>query len=152
MKAENISFNTDSGNIVDSIFANGGTLYPVFLVVFVPIFLKFIHPLFQKFFPGILKQIGIGLCLVTVNLFCSLFIETFAIMLIFQCLLLDILLIMYIMTHIIMLHMMLLILLLLPHLMSTRTFSLFSKSLLLWPMSLSMVECLNSCVLKALTL
>ncbi len=80
MKAENISlFNTISGSnyIVDSMFTNGGTLYPVFLVVFVPIFLKFIHPLFQKFFPGILKQIGIGLCLITVSLFCSLFVETF---------------------------------------------------------------------------
>ena len=80
MKAENIKFslfNTGSGNVVDSMFTNGGTLYPAFLVVFVPIFLKFIHPLFQKCFPGILKRIGIGLCLVTVNLFCSLFVETF---------------------------------------------------------------------------
>ncbi len=58
-------------------FTNGGTLYPVFLVVFVPIFLKFIHPLFQKYFPGILRRIGIGLCLITVSLFCSLFVETF---------------------------------------------------------------------------
>ncbi|XP_064384789.1 solute carrier family 15 member 3-like [Halichondria panicea] len=80
MKAENILlFNTFSGSnyIVDSMFTNGGTLYPVFLVVFVPIFLKFIHPLFQKFSPGILRRIGIGLCLVTVSLFCSLFVEMF---------------------------------------------------------------------------
>ncbi|XP_064384793.1 solute carrier family 15 member 4-like [Halichondria panicea] len=59
-----------------SIFANGTTLYPVFLVVFVPIFLKFIHPLLQKCFPGILRRIGIGLCLITVSLFCSLFVDT----------------------------------------------------------------------------
>ena len=59
-----------------SIFANGGTLYPVFIVVFVPIFLKFIHPLFRKYFSGILRRIGIGLCLVTVSLFCSLFVDT----------------------------------------------------------------------------
>ena len=67
---------SDISNIFDP---NGGTLYPVFqiLVVFVPIFLKFIHPLFQKYFPGILRRIGIGLCLITVSLFCSLFVETF---------------------------------------------------------------------------
>ncbi len=63
-------------NIVDSIFTNGGTLYPVFIILFVPIFLKFIHPLFQKYFPGILRRIGIGLCLITVSLFCSLFVDT----------------------------------------------------------------------------
>ncbi|XP_064384902.1 uncharacterized protein LOC135333826 [Halichondria panicea] len=59
-----------------SVFTNGGTLYPVFIVVFVPIFLKFIHPLFQKYSPGILRRIGIGLCLITVSLFCSLFVDT----------------------------------------------------------------------------
>ena len=58
------------------IFTNGGTLYPVFLVVFIPIFLKFIHPLLQKYFPGILRRIGIGLCLISVSLFCSLFVDT----------------------------------------------------------------------------
>ncbi len=61
---------------VGNIFTNGGALYPVFLVIFVPIFLKFIHPLFQKYFPGILRRIGIGLCLITVSLFCSLFVDT----------------------------------------------------------------------------
>ncbi|XP_064384931.1 uncharacterized protein LOC135333849 [Halichondria panicea] len=59
-----------------SIFTNGGTLYPVFIVVFVPIFLKFIYPLFQKYSLGILRRIGIGLCLITVSLFCSLFVDT----------------------------------------------------------------------------
>ncbi len=65
-----------SSNIVYFTFTNGGTLYPVFLILFVPIFLKFIHPLFQKYFPGILRRIGIGLCLITVSLFCSLFVDT----------------------------------------------------------------------------
>ena len=58
------------------IITNGSTLYPVFIVVFVPIFLKVIHPLFQKCFPGILRRIGIGLCLITISLFCSLFVDT----------------------------------------------------------------------------
>ncbi len=62
-------------NIFYSVFTNGGTLYPVFLIFFL-IFLKFIHPLFSKHFPGILRRIGIGLCLITVSLFCSLFVDT----------------------------------------------------------------------------
>ena len=66
----------DNFNIFYSMFTNGGTLYPVFIVVFIPIFLKFIHPLFQKCFPGILRQIGIGLCLISVSLFCSMFVDT----------------------------------------------------------------------------
>ncbi len=78
MQAENIwlvdSFSLS--NIVYSMFTNGGTLYPAFIILFVPIFLKFLHPLFQKYFPGILRRIGIGLCLVTVSLFCSLFVDT----------------------------------------------------------------------------
>ncbi len=65
-----------SNNVVDSMFTNGGTLYPVFLILFVPIFLEFIHPPFQKYFPGILRRIGIGLCLITVSLFCSLLVDT----------------------------------------------------------------------------
>ena len=78
MKAETYIWPPDISvnNIVDSIFTNGGTLYPVFIILFVPIFLKFVHPLFQKYFPGILRRIGIGLCLVTVSLFCSLFVDT----------------------------------------------------------------------------
>ena len=36
----------------------------------------FSHPLFQKYLPGILRRIGIGLCLITVSLFCSLFVDT----------------------------------------------------------------------------
>ncbi len=64
------------GNMFYTMYTNGGTLYPIFLILFVPIFLKFIHPLFQKYFPGILRRIGIGLCLTTVSLFCSLFVDT----------------------------------------------------------------------------
>ncbi len=67
-----ISFST----VFYSMFTNGSTMYPVFFLLFVPIFLKFNHPLFQKCFPGILRRIGIGLCLITVSLFCSLFIDT----------------------------------------------------------------------------
>ncbi len=67
-----ISFST----VVYSMFTNGSTLYPVFLLLFVPIFLKFIYPLFHKYLPGILRRIGIGLCLISVSLFCSLFIDT----------------------------------------------------------------------------
>ena len=59
-----------------TLFTNGGTLYPLFIVIFIPIFLKIIHPLFQKFLPSILKRIGIGLCLITVSLVCSLFVDT----------------------------------------------------------------------------
>ncbi len=77
MQAENIWLDSFSlSNIVYSMFINGGTLYPTFIILFVPIFLKFLHPLFQKYFPGILRRIGIGLCLVTVSLFCSLFVDT----------------------------------------------------------------------------
>ncbi len=64
------------GHIFHTMYTSGGTLYPIFLILFVPIFLKFIHPLFQKYFPGILRRIGIGLCLITVSLFCSLFVDT----------------------------------------------------------------------------
>ncbi len=64
------------GNIFYTMYTYGGSLYPVFLILFVPVFLKFIHPLFQKYFPGIFRRIGIGLCLITVSLFCSLFVDT----------------------------------------------------------------------------
>ena len=68
----------DSGYSVAeyTLFTNGGTLYPLFIVILIPIFLTIIHPLFQKYFPSILKRIGIGLCLITVSLVCSLFVDT----------------------------------------------------------------------------
>ena len=62
----------DSSFITYSIFANGGTLYPIFIVILIPIFLKIICPLFQRYIPTILKRIGISLCLITVCILCSL--------------------------------------------------------------------------------
>ena len=59
-----------------SMFANGGTLSPLFIVIMIPTFLKLIHPLFRRYIPGILKRIGIGLCLITVSLLCSLLMDT----------------------------------------------------------------------------
>ena len=57
-------------------FANGGTLYPLFIVVLIPIYLKIIEPLFKRYIPNILKRVGIGLCLITVSLLCSLLVDT----------------------------------------------------------------------------
>ena len=37
--------------IAYSMFGNGGTLYPIFIVILIPIFLKLIYPLFQKYIP-----------------------------------------------------------------------------------------------------
>ncbi len=48
----------------------------MFIVVFVPIFLKLSILCFKSALPGILRRIGIGLCLITVSLFCSLFVDT----------------------------------------------------------------------------
>ncbi len=76
MERESPSFTIGNIIILQYVYTNGGTLYPIFLILFVPVFLKFIHPLFQKYFPGILRRIGIGLCLITVSLFCSLFVDT----------------------------------------------------------------------------
>ena len=61
---------------VYTLFTNGGTLYPLFIAILIPIFLKIIHPLFQKYIPSILKRIGMGLCLITVSLVCSLVVDT----------------------------------------------------------------------------
>ena len=66
----------DGSYIIYSIFANGGTLYPIFIVILIPIYLKIIHPLFQRYIPTILKRIGIGLCLITVCILCSLLTDT----------------------------------------------------------------------------
>ena len=62
--------------IAYSMFGNGGTLYPIFIVILIPIFLKLIYPLFQKYIPNILKRIGIGLCLITLSLICSLLVDS----------------------------------------------------------------------------
>ena len=59
-----------------SMFGNGGTLYPIFIVILIPIFLKLIYPLFQRYIPNILKRIGLGLCLITLSLVCSLLVDS----------------------------------------------------------------------------
>ena len=69
-------FPTSVTSVFYSMFLTGGALYPLFVVIFVPIFLKFIHPLFEKYFPGSLKRIGVGLCLITLSLFCSMIMDT----------------------------------------------------------------------------
>ena len=61
-------------NILDSAFSTGDTLYPVIIITLLPVYLKIIHPLLQRY--GILKRIGIGLCLITINLICSLLIDS----------------------------------------------------------------------------
>ena len=62
--------------IIYSMITNGGTMYPIFIIILIPIFLKVIHPLFQRYIPTILKRIGIGLCLITASLLCSLLVDT----------------------------------------------------------------------------
>ena len=69
-------FNETAQELPYFIFANGGTLKPFFIVIMIPVFLKFIHPLFQRYIPGMLKRIGIGLCFISVSLFCSLLVDT----------------------------------------------------------------------------
>ena len=44
--------------VVNSLFANGGTLYPMFIVILIPIFLKIIYPLFQKYMSSILRSLS----------------------------------------------------------------------------------------------
>ena len=56
--------------------ASNMSFYPVFIVIFIPAFLKIIYPLFQRYVPTILKRIGIGLCLITMSLLCSLLVDT----------------------------------------------------------------------------
>ncbi len=67
-----LHFSGYSYGIANTLFANGGTCYPLFIVLFIPIFLKFLYPLFQRYATSILGRIGIGLCLTTVSLVCSL--------------------------------------------------------------------------------
>ena len=59
-----------------TVFTNGGTFYPFFIIILIPVFLKIINPLFQRYIPTILKRIGIGLCLITMSLLCSLLVDT----------------------------------------------------------------------------
>ena len=67
----------DIGNaIAFLVLGNGGTLYPTFIVILIPVFLKLINPIFQRYIPAILKRIGIGLCLITLSLICSLLVES----------------------------------------------------------------------------
>ena len=57
-------------------FTNGGTLYPL-LIVLILILYVLIPPRYtQKYTPGMLKRIGIGLCLITVSLICSISMDT----------------------------------------------------------------------------
>ena len=56
--------------------SNAGTLCPLFIVVLIPIYLKIIEPLFKRYIPTILKRVGIGLCLITVSVLCSLLVDT----------------------------------------------------------------------------
>ena len=62
--------------ILNSIFASGGTLYPILIVILIPVYLKIINPLFKRYIPSILKRIGIGLCLITLSLLCSMLIDS----------------------------------------------------------------------------
>ncbi len=70
-----LHFSGYSYGIANTLFANGGTCYPLFIVLFIPIFLKFLYPLFQRYATSILGRIGIGLCLTTVSLVCSLSVD-----------------------------------------------------------------------------
>ena len=63
-------------HIAYSMFGNGGTLYPIFIVILIPIFLKLINPIFQRYIPNILKRIGLGLCLITLSLIFSLLMDS----------------------------------------------------------------------------
>ena len=65
-----------SKTILRSLFANGGTLYPQSILVFIPVYLLILEPLFRRYTPKIMKRIGIGLCLITVSLLCSLLVDT----------------------------------------------------------------------------
>ena len=55
---------------------NGGTLYPLFIVLVIILYVLIPPRYTQKYTPGMLKRIGIGLCLITVSLICSLTMDT----------------------------------------------------------------------------
>ena len=51
---------------------NGGTWYPLFIVLIIILYVLIPQHYVEKYTPGMLKRIGIGLCLITVSLICSL--------------------------------------------------------------------------------
>ena len=55
---------------------NGGTLYPPFIVFIIILYVLIPQHYVEKYTPGMLKRIGIGLCLTTVSLICSLSMDT----------------------------------------------------------------------------
>ena len=59
---------TDFGNFL----TNGGTLYPLLIVLIIILYVLIPQRFVQKYTPGMLKRIGVGLCLITVSLICSL--------------------------------------------------------------------------------
>ena len=63
---------TDFGNFL----TNGGTLYPLLIVLIIILYVLIPQRFVQKYTPGMLKRIGIGLCLTTVSLICSLSMDT----------------------------------------------------------------------------
>ena len=62
----------DFGNFL----TNGGTLYPLLIVLIIILYVLIPQRFVQKYTPGMLKRIGIGLCLTTVSLICSLSMDT----------------------------------------------------------------------------
>ena len=73
-----------TGNYFESILCpdfgyfitNGGTLYPLLIVLIIILYVLIPQRFVQKYTPGMLKRIGIGLCLITVSLICSLSLDT----------------------------------------------------------------------------
>ena len=63
-------------SICSDFFTNGGTLYPLFIVLIIILYVLIPQRFVQKYTPGMLKRIGIGLCLTTVSLICSLSMDT----------------------------------------------------------------------------
>ena len=57
-------------------FTNGGTLYPLLIVLIIILYVLIPQRFVQKYTPGMLKRIGIGLCLITVSLICSFSMDT----------------------------------------------------------------------------
>ena len=55
---------------------NGGTLYPLFIVFIIILYVLIPQHYVEKCTPEMLKRIGIGLCLITVSLICSLSLDT----------------------------------------------------------------------------
>ena len=58
------------------VFTNGGVLYPWLIVLMILLYILTPQRYTQNYTPGMLKRIGIGLCLITVSLICSLTMDT----------------------------------------------------------------------------